>query len=1563
LSGTDASVTALQSQLATDVAALQQDVADAESYTDTQTAILQGQVDGLNKTIGDITASTADVYLQATAPVAGVAGVPDPIPANSRWYDSDDANHPYVWDGTQWVSIKDGQTADNESRITDLEATVNHVDTGVTATATALDLLDTTVSDLDGDVSSISGAVTALESTVNDPSTGVSANASAIDSLQTLTTSQGATITSQSTAITELESKVNPTQIIYTDDAVAGNVPNNATISTALVTTASIATGGLVGSGYLSIQLTNANSTEDVRVGYNGVELGQFQSSGTDSDNQTLWFSVPVTVTDGAQTIEVWNTPASALAITLNAIVLAVGGLGDPATASATSGLNTRVTATEDGVSANAQDISDLQLTVNDPSTGVAVTASAVSGLVTDVAANTGGVSSNASAITALQTTVNHPDNGVAANAVAIGGLNTRVTDNEGQITSQASDITALNADLSYRTEFLDEADANVLGEDGAEFELENDPGAVASASARANQVLDVRVTATEQEIDSQAVDITTLQSRASDVETGVAGNASALTALTTRVTTNEGDITAQASDISALQADITDPSTGLIANASALSGLTLRVTNTEGDIVTNAQDIVALETAVADPATGLAANSAAVTALDSRVGVNEGAIGAQSTDITTLQNTVDNPTTGVAATSVALTALDSRVVATEVAIASSSSDITTLQNQIAPASLVHSSGPIDELVGAATTNLTGLIYNFTPAGDVPLGNGYLHVLIDGADTDDDFRIGYNGTEIGGAQVESTQNNNSEQWFTFAVLTTTGQQTAAVWNPAASAGHIKGIILTYGGVGDPEGMFRGDANVAEIQANSSAVATLQSTVYEADGVTAAWSSDIVSLNNSITGVGGLDSRIDTLETADPDMVVFRQDDEPTSGLVNGALWVDTDDNNKLYVYNGTFWVAVDDGRISVNSSAITNLQSDVYAADGVTAAWSADIVSLNNSISGTGGLDSRIDTLETADPDMVVFRQNDEPTTGLVTGALWVDTDDDNKLYVYDGTVWQAIDDARISANSSAISTLQSDVYEADGVTAAWSSDIVALNNSISGVGGLDSRIDTLETADPDMVVFRQNDEPTSGLVTGALWVDTDDSNKLYIYDGTVWQAVDDSRISANSSAISTLQSDVYEADGVTAAWSSDIVALNNSITDTGGINDRLGTLETADPDMVVFRQDAEPTTGLVTGALWVDTDDNNKLYVYDGTTWNASDDSRISANSTAVSTLESTVFAADGVTAAWSSDITSLNNAITDTGGINDRLDGLETAPADMVVFNQAAQPTTDVVGALWIDSDDSNKLYTWDGTQWVNGTPQIDGMTVFYQASQPTTDVVGALWFDADDNFKTYVWDGTTWQAAQDPRIGSNATAVSELQSAVYEADGTTTAWSGDITALETTVNDPDTGVSATSSAVSGLTTRVSTTEGDITNLEAEYYVNLDVDGHVTGIRLYNTGVTSSFTVQADQFAVVAPGAASTAAAPFSVDTAGTITMNASVEINGNLLVDGTITQTQMGTGSVGGNQIINGSVTADELEISADSGSSGERMFFNGTDNRIEIFDASNVLRVALGDLTGV
>ena len=95
-----------------------------------------------------MTAGTSSVYVQASAPTDSTS---DPIPAFSRWYDSDDNNKAYVWmdhdgDGTEsWVSIADSRVADNQSDISDLNAEVFNSDgTSRLATGSALNTLDTT---------------------------------------------------------------------------------------------------------------------------------------------------------------------------------------------------------------------------------------------------------------------------------------------------------------------------------------------------------------------------------------------------------------------------------------------------------------------------------------------------------------------------------------------------------------------------------------------------------------------------------------------------------------------------------------------------------------------------------------------------------------------------------------------------------------------------------------------------------------------------------------------------------------------------------------------------------------------------------------------------------------------------------------------------------------------------------------------------------------------------------------------------------------------------------------------------------------------------------------------------------------------------------------------------------------------------------------------------------------------------------------------------------------------------------------------------------------------------
>ena len=103
---------------------------------------------------------------------------------------------------------------------------------------------------------------------------------------------------------------------------------------------------------------------------------------------------------------------------------------------------------------------------------------------------------------------------------------------------------------------------------------------------------------------------------------------------------------------------------------------------------------------------------------------------------------------------------------------------------------------------------------------------------------------------------------------------------------------------------------------------------------------------------------------------------------------------------------------------------------------------------------------------------------------------------------------------------------------------------------------------------------------------------------------------------------------------------------------------------------------------------------------------------------------------------------------------------------------------------------------------------------------------------------------------------RIGDNEADILSEQQARIDADG---AIATDLTTLTTRVGDNEAAVTAQAASIDGL--------------EARYGVTLNVNGHVTGFAQNNDGTTGSFTVVADEFAIVPPsGGAGTA--PFIVD-----------------------------------------------------------------------------------------
>jgi len=273
------------------------------------------------------------------------------------------------------------------------------------------------------------------------------------------------------------------------------------------------------------------------------------------------------------------------------------------------------------------------------------------------------------------------------------------------------------------------------------------------------------------------------------------------------------------------------------------------------------------------------------------------------------------------------------------------------------------------------------------------------------------------------------------------------------------------------GVADPSGVtlataggLIGSERTARVAADSSEVSAreLLSTTLTgqttASGLTLANISGIigqertarVSATDSLTTVtNGLQSQVN-LKTK-----VYQQTNQPTSppsplvSFTVGDLWIDTDDNNKMYRWTGSAWVETTDGRIGTLTSNVSSLQS-TYS-------------SLDTAVNGPTGLSVRMSAVETvAASKNKTFRQGTAPTGALVTGDIWFNTASNNAAYRWDGSAWVLTEDSRIPQTAAAVvnventkigyATLNStgEVFDNNGAIRN-SSDVSAWNSANPG--------------------------------------------------------------------------------------------------------------------------------------------------------------------------------------------------------------------------------------------------------------------------------------------------------------------------------------------------------------------------------------------------------------------------------------------------------------------------------------------------------------------------------
>lgn len=183
------------------------------------------------------------------------------------------------------------------------------------------------------------------------------------------------------------------------------------------------------------------------------------------------------------------------------------------------------------------------------------------------------------------------------------------------------------------------------------------------------------------------------------------------------------------------------------------------------------------------------------------------------------------------------------------------------------------------------------------------------------------------------------------------------------------------------------------------------------------------------------------------------------------------------------------------------------------------------------------------------------------------------------------------------------------------------------------------------------------------------------------------------------------------------------------------------------------------------------------------------------------------------------------------------------------------------------------------------------------YIQPTAPTGTIADdAIWIDDDNNDAAYYWDGAAWQPVTQSHYARITAALFSEQTARADADGALTvqinaaqstadnntaainaeqttranadsALATDITTLNASVYDPSTGLAPTAAVATSAEALAQVNESGLITLNAKWSVKTDANGHVAGIGLLNTPSeddgtnTSSFLVAADQFGIIHP------------------------------------------------------------------------------------------------------
>ena len=324
--------------------------------------------------------------------------------------------------------------------------------------------------------------------------------------------------------------------------------------------------------------------------------------------------------------------------------------------------------------------------------------------------------------------------------------------------------------------------------------------------------------------------------------------------------------------------------------------------------------------------------------------------------------------------------------------------------------------------------------------------------------------------------------------------------------------------------------------------------------------------------------------------------------------------------------------------------------------------------------------------------------------------------------------------------------------------------------------------------------------------------------------------------------------------------------------------------------------------------------------------------ESAISTNTSAISSISSELTAArEGETnllakinvieAAYVAGDTAVAGTVTSL---------TSTVTGKITTFRQTSAPTATAIGDIWIDTDDSNKLYRASATgsgSWVavddariatlvSDLDTAEATIVTNTANISTNSSAISTLNGSVSTVQSEVTAARSGEASLSARIGTVSTAATNAAGAASTAQS-------EITAARQ-------GEASLTAKVTALSTATSTVDG---KLSASYGLTVDANGRIASMKLLSNGTTSSVKFTASTFQIY-NGA--TDEAPFEV-TGGVVKIKTA-----NI---GNINADTINAGTLNVDRINAGSIITAKLEANAVSqGVSGE------TDAAVDVLSTS-------------